>query len=109
MFNSDGDESRGFYHIYTEDENGEKYGQLMNIIFTNNDTVASSDNLILPIFDKQEVKVEIPMLFPVSQEVVDHPRPNFRNLADGMRAYVSAGEGQGGTMYADAYLLGFKD
>lgn len=104
METSTGPMQRGFYHIYTEDDVGIKYGQFMNVVFTHDDFVTSSDNLWLPVFNTNEIKVEIPMAYPILQEASYHPEPKFRNLADGMKSYVE----QGGTMYADVYLLGFK-
>ena len=108
MLNSVGPIERGFYEIYTEDDDGNKYGQFMNVVFTNDDFVTSSDNLWLPIFSRKEFKVQIPNTYSIDvvQEAVYHPEPTFRSLEDGMRAYVSTEEED--KMFADAYLLGKK-
>jgi hypothetical protein len=65
----------------------------------------NSDNLVLPIFDHREIKVTIPMLFQSQQDAVCYPEPNFRNLEDGMKAYVMNEGDQG---FTDIYLIGYK-
>jgi hypothetical protein len=45
------------------------------------------------------------MLFPIQQDAVYYPEPNFRNLEDGMKAYVM---NEGEQVFADIYLIGYK-
>ncbi len=95
---------RAVYEIYTEDNSGRKYPQLMNAAFPENDFVMNSANLWLPLFNKIEFGIRIPDTWATASfESAESPR-NFMNLEEAMKQYVTSAE----EIFTGIFLLGYK-
>lgn len=101
-------DKRAVYQIYTEDSEGNKYSQYMNVVFpTTKDFVMNSANLWLPVFDKLELKVKIPDSWSAEEEVEERSRPfrrPYSNLQEAMQDFVNGKE----TIFTGVILSGYR-
>ena len=103
---ADRKKNRAVYQIYTEDDRGTRYTQLMNTAFPADDFVMNSANLWLPVFGKKEFHVSIPdsWITPTIEEDLPYRPRRFRNLDQVMKEYVTGNE----DIYTGLFLLGYR-
>ena len=85
---SDRKMERAVYQIYTEDDRGKRYSQLMNTAFPRDDFVMNSANLWLPVFGRKEFYIRIPDSWTTSskeKEIKLSEGRRFANLDEAMR------------------------
>ena len=62
---SDGANKRGYYDFYTN-VGSTTYHQFMNVVFSQDDLIANSENILIPLSDDDmNLKVKIPGLYPL--------------------------------------------
>ena len=77
---------RGYYEIYTKDENGTRYSQYMNVAFAHDDFTLNSANIWLPVFKERKFYVSIPDVYPLPVAVKQGPKASFKTIKDTVTA-----------------------
>ena len=96
---------RAVYEIYTQDNSGTKYTQLMNAAFPENDFVMNSANLWLPLVgDKKVVYIRIPDTWTSNSSLGKENVRSYKCLNDAMKSYAQGGE----DIFTGVFLMGYK-
>ena len=93
---------RGYYRVYTEDEDGNQYSQYMNVAFAEDDYTLNSDNMWLPLYSEKKFYIEIPDTFPL--EVTVQEMMTFRFIKD----TVEAMQNPSSTFESGVFLIGYN-
>ena len=93
---------RGYYRVYTEDEDGNQYSQYMNVAFAEDDYTLNSDNMWLPLYSEKKFYIEIPAFFDL--EVTVQEKMTFHSIKD----TVEAMQNPGSTFESGVFLTGYR-
>ena len=80
----DGPAWRGYYQVYTQDEEGTKYSQYLNVAFEKDDYSINSSNMWLPLFSEKKFYIIIPDSYPL--QATAQEKMTFRSIKDTITA-----------------------
>ena len=93
---------RGYYEIYTKDENGTKYSQYMNVAFALDDYTLNSANIWLPVFSERKFYISIPDVYPLPK-AAGKSKVSFKTIKDTVVALKNPER-----MVSASFVMGYR-